>query len=115
VSSSRTSSTAYPMEGDAITRCVKQRAADFQGVVSVKDLEQLQIVRYAPGQHFDYHYDWFYQELLEKNRYLHTRLSSFFVTLEDNDTGGFTHFPRIHPPPKDTSQTAWCDFIACDE
>jgi hypothetical protein len=52
------------MQGEAITQCVKQRAADFQGIVNISDVEELQIVRYAPGQHFDYHYDWFCPALM---------------------------------------------------
>jgi hypothetical protein len=78
-------------------------------------LEELHIVRYTPGQHFDYHYDWFYKALMEKNKSLYPRLSSFFVILDNNCTGGFAYFLRISPLPLEVLQASWCDYIACDE
>ena len=58
-SSTRTSNTYHiPKSSDNIIINIEKRIAKFCNV-NICQIEPLQVVRYKPGQKFDYHYDWF--------------------------------------------------------
>eukprot|EP00658_Telonema_sp_P-2_P025481 TRINITY_DN20265_c0_g1_i1.p1 TRINITY_DN20265_c0_g1~~TRINITY_DN20265_c0_g1_i1.p1 ORF type:complete len:169 (-),score=28.22 TRINITY_DN20265_c0_g1_i1:53-559(-) len=71
-------------------------------------MEDLQVVHYAQGQHYDAHRDYFPRELYPSNAALqagHNRLATVFFYLNDNTTspplaeGGETWFPRADGLP----------------
>ncbi|KAF2093746.1 oxidoreductase-like protein [Rhizodiscina lignyota] len=116
-SSFRNSSSAklHEHEEDPVITCIKQRAAAFQGYMSPDNVEPLVVVRYQPGQFYDYHNDWFPVPARFDGHY-YNRVSSFFVYLDDNCEGGATHFPmfpKVGWEEGDSRQT-WCDHIECD-
>jgi prolyl 4-hydroxylase len=68
--------------------------------------------RYSDTQQFRAHYDW-----LDVNQGGYSvdtagnRVTSFFVYLVANCTGGTTVFPQVDRPEGD----AWCDTLKCKE
>ncbi len=58
-----------------------------------------QLVRYTAGQRFNIHHDWFgtAQWAVDGSMRKWNRVASFFVILQDNCTGGETHFPYAQP------------------
>ena len=99
---------------DDIVRCIEKRALDFQGFdTRESQLEPLQLVKYAPGEHYDYHTDWLVDPQYSTSFNGGNRMSSFFVYVHvSNDTtGGGTNFPRVTPPRDER----WCRFVECDE
>ncbi|TVY21570.1 Prolyl 4-hydroxylase 13 [Lachnellula arida] len=96
--------------------CILSRARSFLSPSLLSDSEDFgtpQIVRYAPGQKFDLHYDWYPspQPLSGRRGLSFNRVASFFVYLDeseaslkkggerdgdgDGDVGGETWFPYI--------------------
>jgi len=62
------------------------------------DFSLPQLVRYAPGQKFDLHHDWYAMPQLLADGRRFNRPASFFVFLEANCTEGETWFPHIKMP-----------------
>jgi prolyl 4-hydroxylase len=56
-----------------------------------------QLVTYKPGQQYKLHYDWFQESMRYKDGRLCNRVTSIFVFLEADCTGGETYFPRVVP------------------
>ncbi|KAK7752656.1 hypothetical protein SLS62_005425 [Diatrype stigma] len=117
---------------DAVARCVEARALHFQGyydgAAARARLEPLQLVRYARGERFHFHTDWYgagSAAALASAALGGNRESSFFVYVaasnsscgdgeEEDLTGGGTNFPmlELESPPRDPR---WCALVDCDE
>lgn len=105
-------------DDDVVVNCIEQRAAYFQGYTAISNLETLQVVKYVPlylltryhedGQ-VQPHFDWLPTTVPSFER-SGNRLSSFFVYLLANCTGGTTAFPRVPRP----SSSEWCRHLNCD-
>ncbi|KKA26687.1 hypothetical protein TD95_001634 [Thielaviopsis punctulata] len=112
-SAHRTSSSAS-LSASSVVSCIHARALSFQDfALSPAHLEPLQLVRYATGQHYHYHTDWFSAASHSGLSAGGNRASSFFgyVKVTPDVTGGGTNFPVVTPPRGDK----WCRFIDCDE
>lgn len=96
---SRTSKSAGLPRGDLAVECVLTRAEHFMGAMFAPERDEMgapQLVRYGPGEKFDFHYDWFPRlQRGEEGRGGWNRPASFFVTLEDGCEAGETYFPNI--------------------
>ncbi|KAF7521645.1 hypothetical protein G7054_g12386 [Neopestalotiopsis clavispora] len=103
------------VERDDVVRCIEERALLFQGFdVARSQLEPVQLVKYAQGERYHYHTDWFTNAAAHASSALGgNRQSSFFayVAAADNITGGGTNFPMLDAP----YNQKWCDFVDCDE
>lgn len=117
VHSSRTSSSTT-VPADAVAACIGERARRFQGLHKpITHLEPIQLVRYNPGEQYQYHTDWFNEDATRPGGHADVarggnRVSSFFayISVSDDIVGGGTAFPKLQAPPGD----AWCEFIECD-
>ncbi|KAG9235832.1 hypothetical protein BJ875DRAFT_541809 [Amylocarpus encephaloides] len=94
-------SAPLPLTSPHLT-CLLSRARDFMGPSLLSPHEDFgtpQLVRYAPGEHFDEHYDWYenLQPVPGRRGMWFNRVASFFVYLDDDSEreGGETWFPRI--------------------
>ncbi|KAK6069413.1 2og-fe oxygenase family protein [Seiridium cupressi] len=101
------------VERDDLVRCIEERALLFQGFdVPRNHLEPVQLVKYAQGEHYHFHTDWFTNPIHATSALGGNRLSSFFAYVAaENITGGGTNFPMLDAP----YNQKWCDFIDCDE
>jgi len=72
-------------------------------------MEALQVVKYHDTQQFREHTDWFDAEMDEGVKKHGNRLSSFFVYLVANCTGGTTVFTKVQRP----KAPEWCDVLVC--
>jgi len=96
----RTSSSAGLPRDDPAVVCVINRARSFLGTMLSDGWDEMgpsQLVRYTAGQRFNIHRDWY-----DTPRWANdgtnrkwNRVASIFVVLQDNCTGGETHFPRV--------------------
>lgn len=113
----RTSQSTTLPPSDAVVACIESRALAFQGLDSTprSHLEPLQLVRYAPTEHYHFHTDWFPSPAHAAPDMGGNRVSSFFVyvRVDEGTTGGGTNFPRVDAPRGE----AWCaeGFVDCDE
>lgn len=99
---------------DPVVSCIEQRAVDFQGYMPLSRLEDIQVVKYAVGDHFRPHFDWF-------AGMTNPRVSTFFVYLacdgEDGMggecEGGATQFPHY----SGAFSRRWCEegFVDCED
>lgn len=116
IHSIRTSSSTN-VPSDAVARCIEARALEFQSLSLPREhAENLQLVRYRPGEQYNYHTDWFgdyFSPHAAGADQGGNRISSFFayVSVSDDISGGGTNFPMVDPP-RDSS---WCHLIDCDE
>lgn len=107
--SDRTSSSAGLPPDAPVVRCVLSRAEGFLGTMLAPGRDEIgppQLVRYAAGQRFNAHHDW-YDEFQPdaaglgggggRRRRRWNRVASFFAVLEDSCTGGETYFPEVEP------------------
>lgn len=104
-------STTVPR--DPVVKCVEARALAFQGFdIPRNHIEPIQLVKYAPGERYHFHTDWFTDPVHATAALGGNRISSFFgyVAL-GNVTGGGTNFPLLDAP----ADERWCEFIDCDE
>lgn len=69
----------------------------FQG--GRTEIESLQAVKYEPGQHYAFHYDWL--RIGNSTARFRDRFSSFFVILDGACTGCQTSFPYLTAPVAD--------------
>lgn len=84
---SRTSYTSYLDKNtdDPIIKTIQNRIYTFCNIKPCS-LEDLQVVRYKPGQKFGYHYDWFDPEIKEGRKEITRggqRLYTLFIYLND--------------------------------
>lgn len=112
----RTSQSTDLPRDDPIVQCISRRALNFQGFDTHEtQLEPLQLVKYGPGERYDFHTDWLSNPEYATSFNGGNRMTSFFVYVHvSNDTtGGGTNFPLVDPP----TDQRWCDlgFIECDE
>lgn len=84
----RKSETAWLSTEDPIIRSVIERCVSRTDR-PIENCEQLQVLRYKEGGHYNPHQDVFYQE---KNK----RLYTFIIALNDEYEGGETAFPVIN-------------------
>jgi prolyl 4-hydroxylase len=115
VSTDRTSHTInLRRHQDALVSVIEQRATLFCPF-GVENVENLQIVRYQPGQQYKHHYDFFVpgakgtELALKRGGQRHV---TFFVYLNDLDvdeSGGYTDFPRVgvKVKPRKGTATLW--------
>jgi prolyl 4-hydroxylase len=111
----RTSQSTY-VERDAVVRCIEDRALTFQGYdIPRSHLEPLQLVKYAPGERYHFHTDWFTDPANAIASIGGNRISSFFayVHVSNDTTGGGTNFPMLEAPRNER----WCKerIVDCDE
>ena len=107
-------SQSTDLRSDEVVRCVARRALDFQGFdVQETQLEPLQLVKYGPGEQYDFHTDWLSDPQYTTSFNGGNRMTSFFVYIHvsSNTTGGGTNFPLIEPPLDER----WCGLVECDE
>ncbi|KAJ9149890.1 2OG-Fe(II) oxygenase superfamily protein [Pleurostoma richardsiae] len=98
---------------DAVVRCIEDRALAFQGYDTPRSyLEPLQLVRYAPGERYHFHTDWFTDPAHAVAALGGNRVSSFFayVAVAPGTTGGGTGFPLVEAPRDER----WCSVVDCD-
>jgi prolyl 4-hydroxylase len=115
VSTDRTSHTInLHRHQDALVKIIEQRVTLFCPF-GVENVENLQIVRYHPGQQYKHHYDFFVpgakgtEIALKRGGQRHV---TFFVYLNDldiEDSGGYTDFPRVgvKVKPRKGTATLW--------
>ena len=84
----RKSETAWLSTEDPIVRSVVERCVSRTDR-PIENCEQLQVLRYREGGHYNPHQDVFYQD---KNK----RLYTFIIALNDEYEGGETAFPVIN-------------------
>lgn len=94
------------------TKCISQRAADFQGFESTAKMETLQVTRYEEGQQYKPHFDW--TAVTENNESKVDRISTFFVTLEANCTTCGTSFPRLQYD-WEQEDIQLCRYVECGQ
>ena len=97
VSSVRTSEQAWLAHDDAevgdVVRKITRRTAQLVGVYRARLFEQLQVVRYAPGQEYRPHHDACVAECPPEKRI--PRRATLLVYLTDDFESGATYFPKI--------------------
>jgi len=84
----RKSETAWLSTEDPIVRRVVERCVSRTDR-PIENCEQLQVLRYTEGGHYNPHQDVFYQD---KNK----RLYTFIIALNDEYEGGETAFPYLN-------------------
>ncbi|KAK3372678.1 hypothetical protein B0H63DRAFT_564056 [Podospora didyma] len=107
-------SQSTDLRRDAVVKCIERRALDFQGFDTHEtQLEPLQLVKYGPGEHYDFHTDWLADPQYSTSFNGGNRMTSFFayVHVSNDTTGGGTNFPLVSPPRDER----WCGFVECDE
>lgn len=107
--SDRTSSSAGLPRDEPAVQCVLGRARGFLGAMmrdGVDDMGPPQLVRYARGQKFNVHHDWYEapQWAYDGSDRKFNRVATFFAILQDDCTDGETHFPYIRPAVLDKRQ-----------
>ena len=116
VDSGRTSSTAFithngkaPRDDVIITKLF-EKIADITGVTT-KHIEAMNIVHYAEGQQYEYHYDYFRKEHTQFLIPAGNRKYTFFIYLNtvNEEDGGATHFSKldIKTQPKEGDAVFW--------
>ena len=114
VDTGRTSSSYMVPSEDPVAKRIQSKCAQIVGV-PVSYIEQLQVVRYRPGDMFSPHHDWYKPDYVQKEN--KQRLHTFFVYLNDIEDGGETRFPKLDKQFKPEEGTAlyWvnCDNGSC--
>jgi prolyl 4-hydroxylase len=115
VSQHRTSyTTNLNRAHDDVVARIEQRVAALSGF-PLHNIEQLQVVRYEPGQQYKHHYDFFVPDTTGTPLALQNggqRCITIFVYLNDLDpteTGGQTDFPKlkVQVKPKQGRAVYW--------
>ncbi|KAH9897514.1 hypothetical protein F4778DRAFT_783090 [Xylariomycetidae sp. FL2044] len=104
----RTSHSAFLPTNQEAVKCILERAEQFLGaLISLPhdDFQPPQLVRYAPGQQFKVHADWFDEPQERRPDSDGTgshwnRPASFLAVLEDGCTAGETWFPHVDLPSR---------------
>ncbi|KAF2111302.1 hypothetical protein BDV96DRAFT_635016 [Lophiotrema nucula] len=105
----RTSSTAFIPYNDTTAYCIQQRAAEFQGFLSVRKIEMLQVVQYKQHQEYRAHYDWGVASAHKRERE-----STIYGILKGDCEHCGTQFPEISVDWSGEDER-WCDFVECEE
>lgn len=95
-------------------QCIEDRALLFQGYdIPRTHLEPIQLVKYATGESYHYHTDWFTDPSHATAGLGGNRQSSFFayVSVSNDTTGGGTNFPLLET----LRDERWCQFVDCSE
>ncbi|KAF4999673.1 hypothetical protein FDECE_11427 [Fusarium decemcellulare] len=108
----RDSESSYLYSPDPVVDCVRQRAARFQGFASNESIDPLSALRYTPGGHLNFHFDW--NNYTVRPAGTTDRRTTYFVTLDDGCVGGSTYFPWVQRPVWG-DRKAWCGWIECDD
>ncbi|KAK4193195.1 hypothetical protein QBC35DRAFT_99153 [Podospora australis] len=110
----RTSESAGLPREDPTVQCVLNRARSFMGTMLRDGWDEMgppQLVRYSTGQRFNVHHDWFNYPIwaTDGTDRKWNRVASFFAILQDNCTGGETHFPfaKSIVPPSPKGELPW--------
>jgi len=89
----RTSKTLFLDKGhDQIIKNIEKRASEYSNI-PIDNIENIQIVKYEPGEFYKEHYDSFEDNYAKKNG---QRVVTFFVYLNDDFEGGTTYFPKLN-------------------
>lgn len=108
----RTSRSAFLPRTDHVSMCIMQRAAEIQGYIDTKNIEELQVTAYAQGQRYYPHFDWFEPgTLVPPTR--PNRASTFFATLEADCENCGTRFPRLEAHLSGRDEKL-CRIIDCE-
>ena len=102
----RTSETAWIPKDDPVVGPMMKRICDQFGV-PIENSEQLQVVRYKPGTYYREHHDSCCDDTdscVDFAAKSGQRIRTILVYLNDDFTGGATHFPTLNrqlkAPPK---------------
>ena len=109
VNADRTSKTCYFGGSNPLIADVESRICKTLGI-SNRRAEQIQGQKYAVGQEFRFHTDYFDPELLKKDPSIRgQRTWTFMIYLNDVDEGGHTSFPRAFcsSAPKTGTALVW--------
>ncbi len=114
----RTSQSTTLPPSDPVVQCIESRALSFQDPSTPRShLEPLQLVKYAPTEHYHFHTDWFTSAAHASPEVGGNRVTSFFVyvQVEEGTVGGGTNFPRVDAPTGGDGW--WCSqgIVDCDE
>ncbi len=93
----RISKSAWLTENDhEVVRRVNQRIGDITGLTT-KTAEELQVVNYGIGGHYDAHYDFARKEETNAFKNLNTgnRIATWLNYMSDVEAGGATVFPEL--------------------
>lgn len=93
----RTSETAWISKNDPVVRKVMERACELTGQ-PYENCEDLQVVRYTPGTFYRSHHDSCCEtkdSCIDFEERGGQRVGTLLVYLNDDFTGGETHFPLI--------------------
>lgn len=95
ISSSRTSTNAWCSNEcieDEFVEAVNGRISNMTGIPEMNS-EDLQLLRYGPGQYYNTHHDYIYYET---DRQGGVRLLTVYLYLNDVEAGGGTNFPSLN-------------------
>jgi prolyl 4-hydroxylase len=109
VNADRTSKTCYFGGSNPLIVDVESRICKMMGINN-RHAEQIQGQKYAVGQEFRFHTDYFDPELLKKDASINgQRTWTFMIYLNDVEEGGYTSFPRAYCScaPKTGTAIAW--------
>jgi prolyl 4-hydroxylase len=94
----RTGQVAGLLPGqDAKVHAIEERVANMAGT-KLKQSEAMQIVKYAVGERYKIHHDWFDPNIEGPRTQLHQggqRIKSAILCLKSADEGGETEFPNL--------------------
>ncbi|KAI1816865.1 hypothetical protein GGS20DRAFT_535846 [Poronia punctata] len=106
----RTSMSAVLSAKEPSVNCILERSKKFLGTILDPVEDEMgvpQLVQYTAGQEYNLHHDWMRipQAAFDGSARTFNRVASFFVTLQDNCTGGETWFPQVNPVVGTTTTT----------
>lgn len=95
VNKDRTSYTAFLKKGsDPFLINIERKVSNLLNI-PVENIEDLQVVRYFPGQFYKFHHDYFKKEGKHELKRGGQRLYTIFVYLSDVKENGYTNFPKV--------------------
>ena len=101
----RDSSYFFPKE-NTVTDSILRRVRDFEGHWPNISIEPIRIQKYDENGHFGYHHD----AMDDRDAFRGNRIATFMIYLEDNASGGGTHFPELKTSFNTSDK---CDIIDC--
>ena len=115
ISKGRTSQTAYLRNDDDVVQCLRRRLGKVAKVPADR-LEDLQVVRYTPGQRYRPHNDAL-REYPDRAKTIFAYLQA--DGLENGDCGGSTSFTKLRGPggkplrvwPREGSALMWNNLV----
>jgi len=80
--------------------------------IPIPNYNEMQIVRYQPGQYHNFHGDYIVEDTYRRKG---GRILTFFMYLNDVEEGGETEFSRLSPPikvtPKKGMALIWANVL----